>query len=115
VTGVALVEDGKSLITVTENGFGKRTPYEDFREMKNRGGHGVTCHNLTEKTGKLCGIRSVCDEDDLMMITDSGTIIRTPVADIPTYSRTAGGVILMRLGEGQNLVNFTAVAHEEPE
>ena len=115
VTGVALVEEGKSLITVTENGYGKRTPYEDFREMKNRGGHGVTCHNLTSKTGKLCGIRSVCDEDDLMMITDSGTIIRTPVSDIPTYSRTAGGVILMRLGEGQKLVNFTAVAHEEPE
>ena len=83
--------------------------------MKNRGGHGVTCHNLTSKTGKLCGIRSVCDEDDLMMITDSGTIIRTPVADIPSYSRTAGGVILMRLGDGQKLVNFTAVAHEEPE
>ena len=115
VTGVALVEEGKSLITVTENGYGKRTPYEDFREMKNRGGHGVTCHNLTSKTGKLCGIRSVCDEDDLMMITDSGTIIRTPVADIPSYSRTAGGVILMRLGDGQKLVNFTAVAHEEPE
>ena len=115
VTGVALVEEGKSLITVTENGYGKRTPYEDFREMKNRGGHGVTCHNLTSKTGKLCGIRSVCDEDDLMMITDSGTIIRTPVADIPSYSRTAGGVILMRLGDGQKLVNFTAVAHEDPE
>ena len=49
------------------------------------------------------------------MITDSGTIIRTPVADIPSYSRTAGGVILMRLGDGQKLVNFTAVAHEEPE
>ncbi|MBQ9086721.1 MAG: DNA gyrase subunit A [Clostridia bacterium] len=115
VTGVAVVEEGKSLITVTENGYGKRTPYGDFREMKNRGGHGVTCHNLTAKTGKLCGIRSVSDGDDLMMITDNGTIIRTPVAEIPTYSRTAGGVILMRLGEGQRLVNFTAVAHEEPE
>ena len=115
VTGVAVVEEGKSLITVTENGFGKRTEYEDFREMKNRGGHGVTCHKLSEKTGALCGIRSVSQEDDLMMITDSGTIIRTPVCDIPTYSRTAGGVILMRLNEGQRLVNFTAVAHEEPE
>ena len=83
--------------------------------MKNRGGLGVTCHNLSEKTGKLCGIRAVSDEDDLMMITDGGTIIRTPAADIPSYSRTAGGVILMRLGEGQTLVNFTAVAHEGPE
>ncbi len=115
VTGVAIVEEGKDLITVTERGFGKRTPFEDFRVMKNRGGMGVTCHNLSEKTGKLCGIRAVCDEDDLMMITDSGTIIRTPAVDIPSYSRTAGGVILMRLAEGQSLVNFTAVPHEEPE
>ena len=115
VTGVAVVEEGKSLVTVTENGFGKRTDFEDFREMKTRGGYGVTCHKLTEKTGLLCGIRTVAEEDDLMMITDSGTIIRTPVSDIPTYSRTAGGVIVMRLGEGQKLVNFTAVAHEEPE
>ena len=115
VTGVAIVEEGKSLITVTENGFGKRTPFDDFREMKHRGGFGVTCHRLTDKTGKLCGVRTVCDEDDLMMITDSGTMIRTPVSGIPTYSRTAGGVIVMRLAEGQKLVNFTAVAHEEPE
>ncbi|MBQ8330969.1 MAG: DNA gyrase subunit A [Clostridia bacterium] len=115
VTGVAIVEEGKSLITVTEKGYGKRTPFDDFRVMKNRGGLGVTCHNLTDKTGRLCGIRSVSDEDDLMMITDSGTIVRTPVAEIPRYSRTAGGVILMRLAQGQTLVNFTAVAHEEPE
>ena len=115
VTGVAIVEEGKSLITVTENGYGKRTDFDDFRVMKNRGGFGVTCHHLTEKTGKLCGIRTVSDEDDLMLITDSGTIIRTPVSGIPTYSRTAGGVIVMRLSEGQKLVNFTAVAHEEPE
>ena len=115
VTGVAIVEEGKSLVTITENGFGKRTDFEDFREMKTRGGYGVTCHKLTEKTGLLCGIRTVSDEDDLMMITDSGTIIRTPASDIPTYSRTAGGVIVMRLGEGQTLINFTAVAREEEE
>ncbi len=115
VTGVAIVEEGKNLVTITENGFGKRTDFEDFREMKTRGGYGVTCHKLTEKTGLLCGIRTVSDEDDLMMITDSGTIIRTPASDIPTYSRTAGGVIVMRLGEGQTLINFTAVAHEEDE
>ncbi len=115
VTGVAIVEEGKSLITVTEGGYGKKTDFDDFRVMKNRGGMGVTCHNLTDKTGLLCGIRSVSDEDDLMMITDSGTIVRTPVSEIPSYSRTAGGVILMRLNEGQSLVNFTAVAHEEPE
>ena len=113
VTGVAIVEEGKSLITITENGYGKRTPYSDFREMKHRGGLGVTAHNLNEKTGKLCSIASVDDDDDLMMITDAGTIIRTPVCGVPTYSRTASGVIMMRLNEGQTLVNFTKVKREE--
>ena len=115
VTGVAIVEEGKSLLTVTENGFGKRTEFEDFRLMLHRGGYGVTCHNITDKTGKLCGIRTVDGDEDLMMITDGGTIVRTPIADIPTYSRTAGGVIVMRLAEGQKLVHFTSVAKEEDE
>ena len=115
VTGVAVVEEGKSLVTVTELGYGKRTPFDDFREMKHRGGKGVQCHNLSEKTGKLCGIASVCDEDDLMMITEGGTIVRTPACDIPTYSRTAGGVIMMRVSEGQRIVNFTKVLREEEE
>ena len=115
VTGVAIVEDTKKLVTVTENGFGKKTDFEDFRVMKNRGGFGVVCHKLSDKTGMLCGVATVSDEDDLMMITNTGTIIRTPVAEVPTYSRTAGGVIMMRLNEGQSLVNFTKVPHEEPE
>ena len=109
VTGVTVVDETKQLITITENGYGKKTPFEDFREMKNRGGHGVVCHKLSDKTGKLCGIAAVDDEDDLMMMTDSGTIIRTPAKDIPSYSRTAGGVIVMRLSEGQTLANFTKV------
>ena len=113
VTVVAIVEEDKKLVTVTENGFGKRTDFEDFRVMKNRGGFGVVCHNLSEKTGKLCSIATVSEDDDLMMITDSGTIIRTPVSGIPTYSRSAGGVIVMRLGDGQKLVNFTRVPHED--
>ena len=115
VTGVAIVEEEKSLVTITQNGYGKRTHYSDFREMKNRGGLGVQCHNINEKTGLLCGIASVSDDDDLMMITDAGTIIRTPVCDIPHYSRTAGGVIMMRLNEGQTLVNFTKVPKEDEE
>ena len=115
VTGVTVVDESKQLITITQNGYGKKTPFEDFREMKNRGGHGVVCHKLSEKTGKLCGIAAVDDEDDLMMMTDSGTIIRTPAKDIPSYSRTAGGVIVMRLSEGQTLANFTKVQREVDE
>ena len=115
VTGVCVVDDTKSLLCVTENGFGKRSPFDDFRLMKNRGGGGVTCYNLTEKSGQLTGIAAVTDDDDIMMITDSGVIIRTPVSDIPERSRSAGGVIVMRLGDDQKLVNFTVVAHVEEE
>ena len=115
VTGLAIVTEGESLITITENGYGKRTPFSDFREMKNRGGVGVQCHNISEKTGKLCGIASVCEDDDIMMITNTGTMIRTPVSGVPTYSRTAGGVIMMRLGDEQKLVNFTKAKKAEEE
>ena len=113
VVGVAVVEEGKDLICVTENGFGKRCPFDEFRVMKHRGGFGVTCYNITDKSGKLTGVASIDDNDDLMLITDSGTIIRTPVSGIPSRSRSAGGVIVMRLGEGQTLVNFTKVARED--
>ncbi|HOA84724.1 MAG TPA: DNA gyrase C-terminal beta-propeller domain-containing protein, partial [Bacillota bacterium] len=115
VTGVALVEDGKKLITITENGFGKRTEFDDFRRMRTRGGFGVVCHNITRKTGRLAGISSVGEDDDIMIITDSGTIIRTPVRGIPVYSRSAAGVIVMRLAEDQSIVNFTKVASVEEE
>ena len=113
VAGVCVVDEGKDLLCITENGFGKRSPFADFRLMKNRGGYGVTCYNLTEKSGMLTGIAAVTDEDDIMMITDSGTIIRTPVSGVPSRSRSAGGVIVMRLGEEQKLVNFTITAHAE--
>ena len=113
VVGVAMVEEGKTLLTITEGGYGKRTPYDDFREMKNRGGHGVTCHKISEKSGKLCSIASVSEEDDVMMITDQGTIIRTPVAGINLYSRTASGVIVMRLAEGSSIINFARLERED--
>ena len=115
VVGAVLVDDTKRLVTITENGFGKQTAFDDFREMKNRGGQGVTCHNITEKTGRLAGIATVSEDDDLMLITDGGTIIRVPVSDIPTYSRTAGGVIVMRASGEQKVVNFTTVPHSEEE
>ena len=115
VTGVAVVTEGEKLITVTEKGYGKRTDFDDFRLMKNRGGHGVCVHNISDKTGRLAGIASVSEEDDIMMITDQGQIVRTPASGIPVYSRTASGVIVMRLPDGQSLVNFTKVAKAEEE
>ena len=115
VCGVALVEAGKKLVTITENGYGKLSDFEDFRTMKNRGGKGVAAHGLNEKTGALASIATVDSEDDLMLITNEGMIIRTPVTDIPTYSRTAGGVRVMRLGEGEKIVNFAKVARATEE
>ncbi len=100
VVGVAVVDESKMLLTVTERGMGKRTSFLDFRLMKHRGGKGVCCHNITEKTGELATVITVADDDDIMMITNEGTIIRTNVSGINVYSRTATGVILMRLNEG---------------
>ena len=115
VAGVAIVDESKSLITITEGGYGKRTPFADFRAMRTRGGFGVICHNVTEKTGRLAGIAAVDESDDVMMITDTGTIIRTPVSDIPVYSRSAAGVIVMRLADGAKLVNFACVSGGDSE
>jgi len=107
VIGVAIVDDSKKLLTVTENGMGKRTSFEDFREMKHRGGKGVACHKLTEKSGLLAAIQTVDDDDDVMMITDKGTIIRMSVSDINVYSRTAGGVIVMRISDDTRIITLS--------
>ncbi|MBE6695637.1 MAG: DNA gyrase subunit A [Ruminococcaceae bacterium] len=113
VVGLCMIDDEKYLLTLTEGGFGKRTPFEDFRQMKNRGGSGVACHKISEKTGKLASVATVDESDDIMIITNEGVIIRTPVEGIPVYSRTAGGVITMRLDEGCSIVNFARVEKEE--
>ena len=115
VAGVVAVDDSKKLVTVTEKGYGKRTDFEDFRLMKSRGAYGVVCHNVSERTGRIAGIAAASDDDDLMMITDSGTIIRTPVKDIPVYSRSAAGVIVMRMSEGQSIVSCTTLQTEPEE
>ena len=113
VVGVCVVDEEKSLLTVTENGMGKRTLFSDFREMKHRGGRGVTCHNINEKTGKLAAILTVSEDDDIMLITNEGTIIRTACSGINVYSRTAGGVILMRLDEGCTINNVARLEKNE--
>ena len=115
VCAAALVtNDGSKLITVTEKGYGKLSDFDNFMSHA-RGGKGVTCQKISDKTGKLCGIAACQSTDDLMMITNEGAIIRTPISGISTFSRTAGGVILMRLAEDARIVNFTCVSHEEDE
>ena len=114
VAGATVVDNTKALITITENGFGKKCDFDAYT-CHNRGGKGVTCHNINDKTGKLAGIAAVDDNDDLIMITNEGTIIRIPVDGIPVNSRAAAGVIVMRLDEGAKIVNFTKVEKENEE
>ena len=118
VIGAAILERDEdwnkkfSLLTITEKGFGKRMECGLF-EPKGRAIQGVTCHRLSDKTGPLCGVAIVTEEDDLMMITESGSVIRTPASGIPAYGRTAGGVIVMRLGEGDRICNVTVAQQKE--
>ncbi len=113
VVGVAVVDEEKTLLTITDNGVGKRTEFSDFRQMKNRGGRGVTCQNINEKTGKLAAIITVAEDDDIILITNEGTIIRTSVSGINVYSRTATGVIIMRLADGSYINNVARLEKDE--
>ena len=113
VVGLVPITEDKTLLTVTEKGLGKRSPFDDFRTMKNRGGSGVACHKMSDKTGRLASIAAVAEEDDILLITDEGTMIRTSVSSIPVHSRATGGVIVMRLSEGAKIVTFARVEKEE--
>ncbi len=112
IVGCAVISEDKALLTITEGGFGKRCEFDNF-SAHNRGVKGVMCHGISERTGKLAGIVAVGESDDIMMITNDGTIIRTPVSGIPFYGRSAGGVIVMRLSEGSSLVNFARLENDE--
>ncbi len=120
VVGAALIENNdewqseNKLIMICENGYGKRSECSDFGS-KGRGNQGMICQNVTEKTGSLCGIGTVAAGDDLMLITDTGTIIRTSADDIPVYSRTATGVIVMRTNDDAKIVNFAVASRREDE
>ena len=113
VTGVAVVDDDKWLLTVTENGYGKLSPFSDFREMKNRGGRGVTCQNTDGKYGALSGISAVAEDDDVMLTTNLGQLVRIRANDVRKCSRSSGGVIVMRLAEGQVIVNVTRISKDD--
>ncbi len=101
------------LLVMTEGGFGKRMEASEF-EPKGRGIMGMICQKVTAKTGRVCGIATVRDEMDILMITNEGTMIRTHADGIPMYQRSAAGVIMMKLSEGSKLVNF-AISERESE
>ena len=112
VVGVACDSDGQYLLTVTENGYGKLTEPSEFTEH-HRGGGGITAHNLTEKTGLLAGIKCVNLDQDILLITDAGVIIRTGVETIRVCGRASQGVILMRLDEGVRLISLATADKED--
>jgi DNA gyrase/topoisomerase IV subunit A len=104
-----------TVITITKKGFGKRCEFERFTR-RNRGGKGMACHRISEKTGELVGALSVLESDDIMIITDGGTMIRTPVSGIPVYNnRAAGGVKVMRTSDGVSIKSVIRVAAAEIE
>ena len=102
-----------TLLAITENGFGKRTEFEEYR-VQNRGGRGVITYKVTPKTGDIVGIRIATDEEDVMLITDNGTIIRLNVKDISILGRATQGVTLMRTNEGK-VVSIEKISLEESE
>mgnify|MGYP000581476026 FL=1 len=96
---------GATLLAITENGFGKRTELDEYR-VQIRGGKGVITYKITPKTGKLVGARIATEEDDVMLITDTGTIIRLNVKDVSILGRSTQGVTLMRTSDGGKVVSI---------
>ncbi len=114
VIGAGRARVGAQVLTITENGYGKRTPVEEF-SVHHRGGGGIMLHQLTEKTGAIAGIAVVDAEDDVMIITNDGIIIRTAVGDIRECGRSSQGVIVMRTGEDVKVISIARTDKEESE
>ena len=110
----SIIQGSKAtLLAITENGFGKRTELEEYR-VQTRGGKGVITYKVTPKTGNLVGIRIATDDEDVMLITDTGTIIRLKVSDISVLGRSTQGVTLMRTNEGK-VVSIETIQNEDKE
>ncbi|MBS7224771.1 MAG: DNA gyrase subunit A [Clostridiaceae bacterium] len=112
VVSAARARKGAQVLSITENGYGKCTPVEEF-SVHHRGGSGVMLHNLTEKTGLVAGAVVVDAENDVMIITDDGVIIRTPVGQIRECGRGSQGVIVMRIAEDVKVISIVRTDHEE--
>ena len=123
VVGAEKVEEGKTLLTITENGYGKRTELPEYLRTgpegekipQSRGGKGLKNYNITSKTGNIAGCRVVSEEDDVMIIENGGVIIRVPASSINVYKRDVQGVIVMRVEEGNKVVSLERVERDEEE
>ena len=114
VVGAAAITDDQEVLIITEKGYGKRTSATEY-PTKGRGGKGIKTANITEKNGNLAGIVTVSGDEDIMVITDTGVIIRTAVANISQTGRATQGVKVMRLDDSARIVTFALVEPEEVE
>ena len=116
VVGAARAIPGKDVLTITEKGYGKRTPVEEYR-ITNRGGIGIKNYMVTEKTGKIVGVKVVDGSEDLLLVTQAGILIRTPVENIKvTNNRATQGIIVMRFKEeGDKVISLALTEHEVQE
>ena len=112
VIGAGSTSAGSALLTITEKGYGKRTPVEEY-SVHGRGGLGIKNYNVTDKTGKIADVLVVNDEDDILVITDDGTIIRMSAANISLLSRATQGVRIMRIMDGSRVICIEKTDREE--
>ncbi len=110
--GMEVLEPGHTILTVTEFGYGKRTPLDQYREQ-NRGGQGIITIKTTERNGSVVGIVQVADEDEIMLITDGGKVIRMRVNGIPTMGRNTQGVRLMGTSDDERVVSVARIAERD--
>lgn len=114
IIGASIAREGTQLLTVTENGYGKKTPLDEYR-IQSRGGMGIFTYRITDKTGKLAGMCTTTDENDIMLITSDGVIIRMHTDEISSYSRQTQGVRVMKLSDGVNVVSIACAEREDEE
>lgn len=112
VVSMEIIEPGANILHVTENGYGKQTPEEEYRRI-NRGGKGVLTCRITDKTGKVVKVKTVTGEEDLMLITIAGVLIRIPVEEISETGRNAMGVRLIRLQDKEQVATVAKIDDEE--
>ena len=109
IAGVTIVQKDTELMVISEKGYGKRTSYDEF-STKGRGGKGMTFLKVTEKNGKAVGIASVSLKDEILVITQSGMAIRTPISDVSTFGRTAVGVKIVDTKEDDGVIDFAILS-----
>ncbi len=112
VVGMEILEPGATVLTVTENGYGKRTPLEDYR-LQRRGGQGIITIRTNERNGEVVSVAQVVSDDEVMLITNGGKVLRSKVSGISTMGRATQGVRVMNLGRGELLISMARLAERD--